>query len=35
MEACGLLVLPPVFNTGEVEDLGLEGSIPFRLRHTL
>lgn len=32
VEACGWLVLPPVFNTGEVEDLGLEGSIPFRLR---
>jgi L-seryl-tRNA(Ser) seleniumtransferase len=29
-----VLVLPPVFNTGEVEELGLEGSIPFRLRHS-
>jgi hypothetical protein len=34
MEAFGLLVLPPVFKTGEAENLGLEGSIPFRLRHS-
>ena len=34
MEASGHLVGPPVFNTGEVEYLGLAGSIPVRLRHT-
>ena len=26
-------MVPPVFNTGEVEHLGLAGSIPVRLRH--
>lgn len=34
MEAFGFLVVPPVFKTGEVEYLGLAGSIPVRLRHT-
>lgn len=33
MEASGFLVVPPVFNTGEAEYLGLAGSIPVRLRH--
>jgi hypothetical protein len=32
MEASGFLVVPPVFKTGEVEYLGLAGSIPVRLR---
>jgi hypothetical protein len=32
MEAFGFLVVPPVFKTGEVEYLGLAGSIPVRLR---
>ena len=35
MEASGFLVGPPVFKTGEAEYLGLAGSIPVRLRHTL
>ena len=33
MEASGHLVGSPVFKTGEVEYLGLAGSIPVRLRH--
>jgi hypothetical protein len=32
MEAFGFLVVPPVFKTGEIEHLGLAGSIPVRLR---
>src|SRR5262249_27180064 len=32
MEAFGLLVVPPVFKTGEIEHLGLAGSLPVRLR---
>lgn len=32
MEAFGFLVVPPVFKTGEIEYLGLAGSIPVRLR---
>ena len=28
-------MLPPVFNTGEVQELGLVGSIPIRLRHAV
>lgn len=32
MEASGFLVVPPVFKTEEVEQLGLAGSIPVRLR---
>ena len=31
-EASGFLVVPPVFKIGEVEHLGLAGSIPVRLR---
>lgn len=31
-EAFGYLVVPPVFKTGEAEQLGLAGSIPVRLR---
>ena len=31
-EASGFLVGPPVFKTGEIEHLGLAGSIPVRLR---
>ena len=31
-EASGFLVGPPVFKTGEAEQLGLAGSIPVRLR---
>ena len=31
-EASGFLVGPPVFKTGEVEYLGLAGSIPVHLR---
>ena len=31
-EAFGFLVVPPVFKTGEIEHLGLAGSIPVRLR---
>ncbi len=34
MEAFGFLVVPPVFKTGEVEYLGLAGSIPVRLRQS-
>ncbi len=34
-EACGFLVVPSVFKTGEVEHLGLAGSIPVRLRRYL
>jgi L-seryl-tRNA(Ser) seleniumtransferase len=34
VEAFGFLVVPPVFKTGEVEQLGLAGSIPVRLRET-
>ena len=30
-----MLVLPSVFKTDEAQDLGLEGSIPFRLRNAL
>lgn len=33
-EASGFLVVPTVFNTDEVEYLGLAGSIPVRLRHS-
>src|SRR6476620_5431621 len=32
MEVSGHLVVPPVFNTGEAEYLGLAGSIPVHLR---
>jgi L-seryl-tRNA(Ser) seleniumtransferase len=32
VEAFGFLVVPPVFKTGEIEHLGLAGSIPVRLR---
>jgi L-seryl-tRNA(Ser) seleniumtransferase len=32
LEAFGFLVVPPVFKTGEIEHLGLAGSIPVRLR---
>ena len=32
VEAFGFLVVPPVFKTGEIEYLGLAGSIPVRLR---
>jgi len=32
VEAFGFLVVPPVFKTGEIEQLGLAGSIPVRLR---
>ncbi len=32
LEAFGFLVVPPVFKTGEIEYLGLAGSIPVRLR---
>ena len=35
MEASGFLVVPPVFKTGEIEYLGLAGSIPVRLRQPL
>ena len=35
MEAFGFLVVPPVFKTGEIEQLGLAGSIPVRLREPL
>jgi L-seryl-tRNA(Ser) seleniumtransferase len=34
VEAFGFLVVPPVFKTGEIEHLGLAGSIPVRLRET-
>lgn len=34
-EASGFLVVPPVFKTEEVEYLGLAGSIPVRLRHSV
>jgi hypothetical protein len=34
-EAFGFLVVPPVFKTGEVEQLGLAGSIPVRLRQPM
>ena len=34
LEAFGFLVVPPVFKTGEIEHLGLAGSIPVRLRET-
>jgi L-seryl-tRNA(Ser) seleniumtransferase len=34
-EAFGFLVVPPVFKTGEIEHLGLAGSIPVRLRDLL
>ncbi len=34
MEAFGFLVVPPVFKTGEIEHLGLAGSIPVRLRES-
>ena len=33
VEVSGHLVVPPVFNTGEAEYLGLAGSIPVHLRH--
>lgn len=33
VEVSGHLVVPPVFNTGEAEHLGLAGSIPVHLRH--
>ncbi len=32
VEVSGHLVVPPVFKTGETEDLGLAGSIPVHLR---
>lgn len=35
MEASGFLVGPPVFKTGEAEQLGLAGSIPVRLRQNV
>ena len=35
VEAFGFLVVPPVFKTGEIEYLGLAGSIPVRLRACL
>jgi hypothetical protein len=34
VEAFGFLVVPPVFKTGEIEQLGLAGSIPVRLRES-
>jgi L-seryl-tRNA(Ser) seleniumtransferase len=34
LEAFGFLVVPPVFKTGEIEQLGLAGSIPVRLRES-
>jgi L-seryl-tRNA(Ser) seleniumtransferase len=35
LEAFGFLVVPPVFKTGEIEHLGLAGSIPVRLRQSM